>query len=110
MRVLVEGTLDRAIVLFGSGTDPDPELTWARGITLLAGDGSGVPPDHAGPIAVVGWSATGLDAVAFAARHAKVVDRLALVATPIPADEGASDSRCLTSPPRPCCYSEHGTR
>ena len=89
MRVLVEGTLDRAIVLFGSGTDPDPELTWARGITLLAGDGSGVPPDHAGPIAVVGWSATGLDAVAFAARHAKVVDRLALVATPIPADEGA---------------------
>jgi pimeloyl-ACP methyl ester carboxylesterase len=87
VRVLVEGTLDRAIVLFGTGTDPGPELTWARGITLLASDGDDAAPNRAGPIAVVGWSTTGLDAFAFAARHAKLVDRLALVATPIPADE-----------------------
>lgn len=87
VRVLVEGTVDRSVVLFGSGTDPDPELTWSRGVTLLAGDGSGTPP--AGPVAVVGWSAAGLDALAFAARHAAVVDRLVLIATPMPADENA---------------------
>jgi pimeloyl-ACP methyl ester carboxylesterase len=85
VRVLVEGSLDRAVALFGSSADPDPELTWARGITLLAGDG-GVAANHAGPIAVVGRSTAGLEALAFAARHARLVDRVALVATPIPAD------------------------
>jgi pimeloyl-ACP methyl ester carboxylesterase len=56
---------------------------------LLAGDRRDGPPNHAGPIAVVGWSARGLDALAFAARHARLVDRLALVATPVPADTDA---------------------
>ncbi len=88
MRLLTEGTVDRVIVLFGSATDPDPQLTWARGVTLLAADGPGaVLPDDPGPAGVVGWSDAGRDAVAFAVRHAGRVDRLALVATPIPGDE-----------------------
>ncbi|WP_203783204.1 alpha/beta fold hydrolase [Asanoa ferruginea] len=75
------------VVLFGSEVDPDPELTWARGITLVGDDGTEV--DQPGPFGVVGWSVAGLDALAFAARHPGLVDRLALVATPIPDDEAA---------------------
>jgi pimeloyl-ACP methyl ester carboxylesterase len=74
-------------VLFGSDTDPGPEQTWARGVTLIAADGSGAEPDHLGPIGVVGFSDAGRDALVFAARHADVVDRIALVATPIPDTE-----------------------
>jgi pimeloyl-ACP methyl ester carboxylesterase len=89
MRVLVAGTVDRLVVLFGSSTDPDSELTWARGVTLAVDDGSDTVVDHAGPVAVVGSSAAGLDALAFAVRHAGRVDRAVLVATPIPDDPGA---------------------
>jgi pimeloyl-ACP methyl ester carboxylesterase len=93
VRLLVEGSLDRAVVLFGAETDPEPELTWARGVTLLAAGGTGtgtgvdVDVDPDGPIGVVGWSTAGWEALAFAAGHPKRVDRLVLVSTPIPDDE-----------------------
>jgi pimeloyl-ACP methyl ester carboxylesterase len=88
MRVLTEGVVDRTVVLFGVDADPDPELTWARGITLLACTAGEVPPPPPGPVAVVGWSGAGMDALAFAARHpAGLVDRIVLVATPKPDDE-----------------------
>ncbi|MBB2949075.1 pimeloyl-ACP methyl ester carboxylesterase [Actinoplanes lutulentus] len=87
MKLLVEGTTDRAVVLFGSGTDPNPELTWARGVTLVADDETGNDLDHHGPVGVVGWSDGGLAALAFAARHSGIVDRVVLIATPyVPAE------------------------
>ena len=88
MRLLVEGTVDRVVVLFGWDTDPDPELTWARGVTLVADDGTDTGLDHVGPVGIVGSSIGGLDALAFAARHPGLVDRVVLVATQIPEDEG----------------------
>ncbi|MFF5076447.1 alpha/beta fold hydrolase [Actinoplanes sp. NPDC000266] len=87
MRVLVEGVAGRTVVLFGSDADPDPELTWARGVTLLAGDGADSAPAPTGPVAVVGWSAGGGDALAFAAANAGLVDRVVLVSTPKPAGD-----------------------
>jgi pimeloyl-ACP methyl ester carboxylesterase len=89
VRLLVEGCVDRAVVLFGSDSDPDPELTWARGVTLLAEDGTGATLDHAGPVGVVGTAIAGLDALAFAAHHPELVDRIVLVSTPIPDDDRA---------------------
>lgn len=89
MRLLMEGTVDRIVVLFGSGTDPDPQLTWARGVTLLGDDGTGAELNSAVPVGVVGSSVAGLDALAFAARHSRLVDRVVLLATPIPEDEGS---------------------
>jgi pimeloyl-ACP methyl ester carboxylesterase len=88
MQLLVDGTVDRVVVLFGSDTDPDPELTWARGVTLVADDGTDTELNHAGPVGVVGSSTAGLEALAFAARHPGLVDRVVLVATQIPEDEG----------------------
>jgi pimeloyl-ACP methyl ester carboxylesterase len=82
---LVEGNGDRLVLLFGADGDPGPELTWARGITLAVGDG--LPVDHPGPVGVVGTSGAGLDALAFAERHAGTVDRLVLISTPIPPDK-----------------------
>ena len=89
MRLLMEGTVDRVVVLFGSGTDPDPQLTWARGVTLLGEDGTDAELNSAAPVGVVGSSVAGLDALAFAARHSQLVDRVVLLATPIPEDEGS---------------------
>ncbi|XVU28768.1 alpha/beta fold hydrolase [Actinoplanes sp. CA-054009] len=98
MRVLVEGVVGRTVVLFGSDSDPDPELTWARGVTLLAGEGTDSTPPPAGPVAVVGWSAGGGDALAFAARHSGVVDRVVVVATPKPdGDELGFDADGITA-------------
>ena len=85
----MEGTVDRVVVLFGSGTDPDPQLTWARGVTLLGEDGTDAELNSAAPVGVVGASVAGLDALAFAARHSQLVDRVVLLATPIPEDEGS---------------------
>jgi pimeloyl-ACP methyl ester carboxylesterase len=86
MRVLAQGVVGRTIVLFGFDLDPDPELTWARGVTLLASDDAGDLPHSPHPVAVVGWSAGGLDALAFAGRNPDLVDRIVLVATPKPDD------------------------
>ena len=78
MRVLTEGIVDRTVVLFGFDADPDPELTWARGITLLVHDDVGELPHPTHPVAVIGWSVAGLNALAFAARRPDLVDRIVL--------------------------------
>ncbi|WP_204001768.1 alpha/beta fold hydrolase [Virgisporangium aurantiacum] len=86
MRMLIEGTVGRAVVVFGIDEDPGPELTFARGVTLYAAGSDADPPDDAGPIGVAGQGDAGPAALAFAARHPERVDRLALIATPIPDD------------------------
>jgi pimeloyl-ACP methyl ester carboxylesterase len=88
MRVLVDGVLERSVVLVGATADPDPELTWARGVSLLVED-SGPDELAGGPVGVIGWSVPGLRALALAARYPQLVDRLVLIATPIPEDVAA---------------------
>lgn len=110
---------DAPVVLFchaapGSGAfDPDPAVTAASGVRLIAVDRPGyggsdplddafatvssaaddaaavlddvlVPGTTAG---VVGWSAGGRVALALAARRPELVERVAVVATPAPDDE-----------------------
>jgi pimeloyl-ACP methyl ester carboxylesterase len=114
VHVLAEGAGDRTVVLChpapGSGAfDPEPEQTWARGVTLLAVDrpgygGSdpvagdawatvaGAADDLAGvldsrgggPVGVAGWSAGGRVALALAARRPDLVDRVVVIAAPAP--------------------------
>lgn len=89
--------------------DPDPEVTEAHGIRLIALDRpgygtSGLHEDGSagsvadaaddiaeylaahriGRVGAVGWSAGGRVALALAARHPQLVDRVAVVATPAP--------------------------
>ncbi|QHO68904.1 alpha/beta fold hydrolase [Marisediminicola antarctica] len=89
--------------------DPDPAVTDAHGIRLIALDrpGYGTSGLHAdgsagtvadaaddiaeylaahgiGRVGAVGWSAGGRVALALAARHPQLVDRVAVVATPAP--------------------------
>jgi pimeloyl-ACP methyl ester carboxylesterase len=90
MRVLVDGVVDRSVVLVGSTDDPDPQLTWARGVNLLVEDG-GSAQLTSGPVSVAGWSVPGLRALALAAAYPQFVDRMVLIATPIPDDEAALD-------------------
>jgi pimeloyl-ACP methyl ester carboxylesterase len=85
VRLLLEGTVDRAVVLFGIDVDPGPELTWARGVSLFAGSSADLDLAHAGPLGVAGEGAAGLAAAEFAAAHPDRVDRLVMVGTPIPA-------------------------
>jgi pimeloyl-ACP methyl ester carboxylesterase len=87
MRMLTEGTVDRAVVVFGIDEDPGPELTFARGVTLYAAEAGG-EPGGAGPIGVAGQGDAGMAALAFAASHPERVDRLVVLATPIPDDPG----------------------
>ena len=96
----------------GAGTfDPDPDQTWARGVTLLAVDRPGYgqsDPVPAGvwptvgaaaddlaavldrvaraPVGVAGWSAGGRVALALAARRPELVDRVVVLGTPAPHD------------------------
>jgi len=92
--------------------DPDPDVTAARGVRLLAVDRPGyggsapvtdgfatvggaaddaaaalaeVVPDRT--VGVAGWSAGGRVALALAARHPGLVDRVAVVATPAPDED-----------------------
>ena len=92
--------------------DPDPALTRARDVTLLSVDRPGYgssSPATAGKwatvgaaaddiatvldalpverVGVVGWSAGGRVALALAARHPDLVDRVVVVATPAPDEE-----------------------
>ena len=60
--------------------DPGPEETARRDVELLDGWKDGAT-------AVIGWSSGGWDALELAARHADVVERLVLVATPRPDDD-----------------------
>ena len=97
----------------GAGTfDPDPAATAARGVRLLALDRPGYGGSE--PVAdgewasvetsaddvadvlrergiervgVAGWSAGGRVALALAARHPALVDRVAVIATPAPDEE-----------------------
>ncbi len=88
MRLLVEGTVGRAVVVFGVDADPGPELTYARGVTLFAGPAGSAGPsgavDHPGPLGVVGQGDAGLAALEFAAAFPDRVDRVVMVGTPIP--------------------------
>jgi pimeloyl-ACP methyl ester carboxylesterase len=93
------------------GFDPDPDATAARGATLIGVDrpgygGSDPMPDGSwadvgtvaddvadvleqmgtGPVGLAGWSAGGRVALAVAARHPLLVDRVVVVATPAPDD------------------------
>jgi pimeloyl-ACP methyl ester carboxylesterase len=117
VHIVVEGTADRTVVLChaapGSGLfDPDPEATWARGVTLLGVDRPGyggsdpAPPgewpgvdrtadelaealDQLGVerAGVAGWAGGGLVALALAARRPDLVDRLVIIGTPAPDSE-----------------------
>jgi pimeloyl-ACP methyl ester carboxylesterase len=117
VRRLVEGDTGRVLVLChpapGAGTlNPDPEQTWARGVTLLGADRPGygrsdpLPGDRwssvsaaaadlesvldrtsGGPVGVAGWSAGGRVALALAARRPDLVDRVVVFGTPAPQDE-----------------------
>lgn len=109
---VTDGGTERTLVFChaapGSATfDPDPEQTRARGVTLLSVDrpgyGQSDPVSGAdwasvgsaaddiaamldqldrGPVGVVGWSAGGRVALALAARHPELVDRVVVLATP----------------------------
>ncbi len=114
---LAEGDTGRTVVLChaapGSGAfDPDPEQTWARGVTLLAVDRPGygqsdpIPDGEwasvggaaddlaavidrlgCGPVGVAGWSAGGRVALALAARRPELVNRVVVIGTPAPHSE-----------------------
>jgi pimeloyl-ACP methyl ester carboxylesterase len=91
------------------GFDPVPDATAARGVTLIGidrpgYDGSDPMPDGSwadvgtvaddvadvlqqmgtAPVGLAGWSAGGRVALAVAARHPELVDRVVVVATPAP--------------------------
>jgi pimeloyl-ACP methyl ester carboxylesterase len=114
---LAEGAVDRVVVLChpapGAGTfDPDPQQTRNSGITLFgidrpgygrsepvsdsdwatvgsAADDIAAVLEHMGvaSASVVGWSAGGRVALAFAARHPGLVDRVVVLGTPAPHEE-----------------------
>lgn len=111
---LAHGDTDRTVVLChpapGSARfDPDPAQTYARGITLLALDRPGYGQSDPLPlgewasvhsaaddlafvlhrtvqksVGIVGWSAGGRVALALAARHPDLADRVVLLGTPAP--------------------------
>jgi pimeloyl-ACP methyl ester carboxylesterase len=117
VHVLAEGSSERTVVFChaapGSGRlDPDPEETWARGVTLIGVDRPGYggsdpvrPGQWAGvdraaddiaevldqmgtaDVGVAGWSAGGRVALALAARRPDLVDRVVVLATPAPDDQ-----------------------
>jgi pimeloyl-ACP methyl ester carboxylesterase len=114
---LTEGDTSRVVVMChiapGAGTlDPNPEQTWARGVTLLGVDRPGygqsdpMPADRwatvssaandlaavldrlaTAPVGVAGWSAGGRVALALAARRPDLVDRVVVIGTPAPHEE-----------------------
>lgn len=117
VHTLAKGDTGRTVVFChaapGAGAfDPDPEQTHQRGVTLLAVDRPGyggsdpvaagewasvgsaaddvavvIERSANGPVGVAGWSAGGRVALALAARHPELVDRVVLLATPAPNEE-----------------------
>jgi pimeloyl-ACP methyl ester carboxylesterase len=116
VHIVADGTTDRTVVLChaapGSGAfDPEPEQTFARGVTLIGVDRPGygrsepvtdrwasvasaaddlaevIEQRGTGPVGVAGWSAGGRVALALAARRPDLVERVAVLATPAPDDE-----------------------
>jgi pimeloyl-ACP methyl ester carboxylesterase len=116
VHIVAGGTTDRTVVLChaapGSGAfDPEPEQTFARGVTLIGVDRPGyggsepvtdrwasvasaaddlaevIEQRGTGPVGVAGWSAGGRVALALAARRPDLVERVAVLATPAPDDE-----------------------
>ncbi|MEP7356309.1 MAG: alpha/beta fold hydrolase [Anaerolineales bacterium] len=107
----------RTIIFFhaapGAGNfDPDPAATAKRQVTLLAPDRPGYGQSElvtgdswatvssaaddaaeiltqmkAGPVGAAGWSAGGRVALALAARHPQLVERVVVIATPAPNEE-----------------------
>lgn len=51
MRLLAEGTADRAVVVSGISAAPRPALTYARGVTLYAGSDGDLDDVEAGAVA-----------------------------------------------------------
>ncbi|PZS05269.1 MAG: alpha/beta hydrolase [Pseudonocardiales bacterium] len=115
-RWITNGDPDRVVVFChpapgGGALDPDPEQTARRGVRLLGVDRPGYGRSSlrsGGPATVgsaaddiatvlaevgvtrvgaVGWSAGGRVALALAARHPELVERVVVVATPAPNDE-----------------------
>jgi pimeloyl-ACP methyl ester carboxylesterase len=97
IHLVAEGTTGRVVVLCHPDPgDPDPEMTWSRGVTLLGVDptefgrwdadelAEALDRRGAGPVGAVGWSDGGLVALALAARHPELVDRLVVIGTPSP--------------------------
>jgi pimeloyl-ACP methyl ester carboxylesterase len=100
VRVVVEGSTGRTVLLCMPDpvpSDPDPETTWARGVTLLTADTTASDPTEAADrlagaillrgsdlIGVVGWAEGGLTALVLATRHPALVDRLVMIGTPVP--------------------------
>jgi RNA polymerase sigma-70 factor (ECF subfamily) len=119
----------------GAGNfDPDPAATRARDVTLIGVDRPGyggsdpmaggqwctvgrAADDLAevlrrrgdGPAGVVGWSSGGRVAMALAARHPELVDRVAVVATPAP-DENVPWLGDELSRPHPSYLRRNTTR
>lgn len=116
VHTVADGTTDRTVVLChaapGSGAfDPEPEQTFARGVTLIGVDRPGyggsapvidqwatvasaaddlaevIERRDTGPVGVAGWSAGGRVALALAARRPDLVERVAVLATPAPDEE-----------------------
>jgi pimeloyl-ACP methyl ester carboxylesterase len=114
---LAEGNGQRTVVFChpapGAGNfDPDPAETPRRPVTLIAPDRPGygqsdpLPADQwatvsqsaddlaellrqigGGPVGLAGWSAGGRVALALAARHPELVDRVVVLSTPAPDEE-----------------------
>jgi len=117
VHLLAEGDTGRTLVFChpapgAGGFDPQPEQTWARGVTLLGADRPGYGQSDAvaapewpsvgaaaddlaalldrrgsGPVGVAGWSAGGRVALALAARRPDLVDRVVVFGTPAPHEQ-----------------------
>lgn len=92
------GERPRTVVFFtepGGLRDPDPPQTAGRDITLIALQGSAaealamLQQQGVTSAGVAGWSAGGQSALALAALAPQLVDRLAIIATPLPTDPAA---------------------